>query len=199
MILVGVTGPIASGKTTVCNIFKEMGALLIDADKMGHDALEEPSAKIKLIRYFGEEVIDEDGHVNRGRIAQIVFANKEALKVLEKITHPVLIKKLLDRIDEMRFSGFPGIAVIDAAMLPLWDEILEKLDYLVMVHSRKWQRANRLIQDRGMPQEQCEQRMDAQESLFERITPQIDYIIKNNGDLMEIRGKAVKVWLDIKR
>ena len=91
-----------------------------------------------------------------------------------------------------------GIAVIDAAMLPLWDEILEKLDYLVMVHSPKWQRANRLIQDRGMPQEQCEQRMDAQESLFERITPQIDYIIKNNGDLMEIRGKAVKVWLDIK-
>ncbi len=199
MILVGVTGPIASGKTTVCNIFEEMGALLIDADKMGHDALEEPSARIKLVRYFGEEVIDEDGLINRGRIAQIVFANKEALKVLEKITHPVLIKKLLDIIDEMRSSGFPGIAVIDAAMLPLWDEILDKLDYLVMVHSPKWQRANRLIQDRGMPQEQCEQRMDAQESLFEKITPQIDYIIKNNGDLMEIRGKAVKVWLDIKR
>lgn len=199
MILVGVTGPIASGKTTVCNIFREMGAILIDADKMGHEILEAPSTKTKLIEYFGEEVVKDDGSINRDRIGQIVFANDEALDRLERITHPVLIKKLLAEIQEMRSGGFPGVAVIDAAMLPLWDEILDQLDYLILVHSPKWQRANRLIQDRGMPQEQCEQRMDAQEALFEKITPQIDYIIKNNGDLMEIRGKAVKVWLDLKR
>ncbi len=198
MILVGVTGPIASGKTTVCNIFREMGAILIDADKIGHEVLEEPSIKVKMLDYFGEEVLGEDGKVNRSRVADIVFSNDDALLKLNEITHPILVKRLIENIEEMRTSGFPGVAVVDAAMLPFWPEILKKLDYLVMVQSPKWQRANRLIQDRGMPQEHCEHRMEAQEAIFESVTPQIDYIIKNNGDLMEIRGKAVKVWLDIK-
>lgn len=198
MILVGVTGPIACGKTTVCNIFREMGAILIDADKMGHEVLEEPSIKIKMLDYFGEDVLGEDGKINRSRVADIVFSNDDALDKLNEITHPLLVKRLIASVDEMRSGGFPGIAVIDAAMLPYWPEILKQLDYLILVQSPKWQRANRLIQDRGMPQEHCERRMEVQEAIFDCITPQIDYIIKNNGDLMEIRGKAIKVWLDIK-
>ncbi len=199
MILVGVTGPIASGKTTVCNIFQEMGAILIDADKMGHDVLREPSVKTKLIAYFGSEVIDKDGEINRGRIAEIVFSNSDALRKLEQITHPILVKAIIEEIEDLKNSGFPGIAVIDAAMLPYWKDVLKRLNYLIVVQSPKWQRANRLIQDRGMPQEHCERRMEAQEAIFDSITPEIDYIIKNNGDLMEVRGKAVKVWLDIKK
>lgn len=199
MILVGVTGPIASGKTTVCNIFQEMGAILIDADKMGHEVLREPSVKAKLIAYFGSEVIDKDGEINRGRIAEIVFSNSDALRKLEQITHPILVKAIIEEIDDLKNGGFPGIAVIDAAMLPYWKDILKRLNYLIVVQSPKWQRANRLIQDRGMPQEHCERRMEAQEAIFDSITPEIDYIIKNNGDLMEVRGKAVKVWLDIKK
>jgi len=199
MILVGVTGPIASGKTTVCNIFQEMGAILIDADRMGHEVLQEPSVKVKLIEYFGPEVVDKEGEVNRDRIAEIVFSNTDALRKLELITHPILVKSIMAEIDDLINGGFPGIAVIDAAMLPYWKDILKRLNYLILVQSPKWQRANRLIQDRGMPQEHCERRMEAQEAIFDSITPEIDYIIKNNGDLMEVRGKAVKVWLDIKK
>ena len=198
MILVGVTGPIASGKTAVCNIFCGMGALLIDADRMGHEALEEPSIKVKLLEYFGDDVIDGAGRINRERIAEIVFSNDEALEFLESLTHPLLIERVEKKISELKSSGFPGIVVIDAAMLPKWDRILKSLDYLVLVQSPRWQRANRLIQDRHYPPEQSENRMNAQDELFDKITPVIDYIIKNNGDLSELRAKTVKVWLDIK-
>jgi len=199
MILIGVTGPVACGKTTVCNVFREMGALLVDADKMGHEVLEEPSVKVKLIEYFGDDVVDDTGKIMRSRIAEIVFSNSEALSKLELFTHPLLVERLNKRIDDLLTSGFPGIVVIDAAMMPFWNSILEKLDYLVLVQSPKWQRSNRLIQDRGIPQEQCERRIAAQEALFDKITPQIDYILKNNGDLAELRGKAVKIWLDLKQ
>ncbi len=199
MILVGVTGPVASGKSSVCKVFCEMGALLVDADKMGHEVLEEPSAKIMLLEYFGEDVVDDEGNINRKRIADIVFSNDEALTQLEMISHPVLIERLEKIIEDLKMSGFPGVVVLDAAMIPQWNTILEQLDCIIMVQSPRWQRANRLIQDRGIPHEQCEKRMDVQEALFEKITQQIDYIIKNNGDLGELRGKAVKVWLDMKK
>jgi dephospho-CoA kinase len=198
MILIGVTGPIASGKTCVCQTFIEMGALLIDLDKMGHEVLEEPSTKVKLIEFFGDDIVDDDGSVDRKRIADLVFPDEMVLKRLEDITHPILIKRLQVRINNLRDSRFPGLVVIDAAMLPKWPDVIGKLDYLVMVQSPKWQRTNRLIQDRGYPPEQAELRIKSQEALFEKIKSKIDYLIKNNGDLLELRTKSVKVWLDIK-
>ncbi|RKZ30949.1 dephospho-CoA kinase [bacterium] len=199
MLLIGVTGPIASGKSTVCKVFAELGAFVIDADKLGHEVLEEPSIKVELIEFFGDDVVNDDGTINRSRIASLVFSNERALRFLEKVTHRVLVERLSDRIDELRSSKFPGIVVLDAAMLPKWPVLQEKLDYLVLVESPRWQRANRLIQDRGLPQEQCDRRLDAQAPLFDKITSQIDYIVKNNGDLAELKAKAVKVWLDIKK
>ena len=199
MILVGVTGPIASGKSTVCRTFGEMGALFIDVDKMGRDVLEESSVKVRLIDLFGDDILKDNGDVDRERIADLVFSNEEALRQLEELSHPIIIKKLQKRIEELRKSDFPGIIVLDAAMLPKWPDIMDQLDYLLVVQSPKWQRSNRLIQDRGYPPEQSELRIKSQEALFEKITPRIDYIIKNNGDLSELRAKTVKTWLDIKK
>jgi len=198
MILIGVTGPIASGKTAVCQTFTGMGALLIDLDKMGHEVLEEPSTKVKLIEFFGIDIVDDNGSVDRKRIADLVFPDEMVLERLEEITHPVLIERLQVRIKDLRDSGFPGIVVIDAAMLPKWPDVIDRLDYLVVVQSPKWQRTNRLVQDRGYPPEQAELRIKSQEALFGKIRSKIDYLIKNDGDLIELRTKAVKVWLDIK-
>ncbi|MCK5833364.1 dephospho-CoA kinase [bacterium] len=198
MDFIGVTGPIASGKTSVCHTFSEMGALLIDADKMGHEFLEEPSNRIKLLEYFGEAVIRDDNTIDRERISQVVFSNQSALEWLENLTHPLLTEKICFRIKELRESGFPGAIILDAAMLPKWPTVITQLDYLILVQSPSWQRINRLVQDRGYPPEQIEKRMNSQGSIFDKITPQIDYIVKNNGDLLELKAKAVKVWLDIK-
>jgi len=199
MILVGVTGPIASGKSTVCKVFSEMGALLVDVDEMGHKVLQEDSLRGKLLSYFGDCVLDCNDKIDRMEIANIVFNNQEALEFLEGLSHPLIIDKLKIRIKRLRDSGFPGVAVLDAAMLPRWPDILSELNYLLLVKSPMWQRTNRLVQDRGYPEKHCEKRMESQEHLFEKLTPQIDYIIKNNGDLYELRAKAIKAWLDIKK
>ncbi len=198
MVLIGVTGPIASGKSSVCNTFCEMGAMLIDADKIGHEVLERPSIRIKLLEFFGDDVIRDDGCVDRERISQIVFSNPEALEWLERLSHPVLVEEILLRIRGLRESRFPGAIVLDAAMLPKWPEVLKQLDYLILLQSPNWQRSNRLVRERGFTQSQAELRMNSQESIFNSLTSQLDYIIKNNGDLQELRSKAMKVWLDIR-
>ncbi|HHS50337.1 MAG TPA: dephospho-CoA kinase [candidate division Zixibacteria bacterium] len=199
MTVIGVTGRIASGKSTVCKAFAEMGALLIDADKIGHEILEEPSNKLKLLEFFGDDALDDDGTINRARVAETVFSNPHALEWLEELTHPKIVETILIKIDELDNSGFPGMVVIDAAMLPKWAPIIDKSDYIVVIESPEWLRTNRLIQDRGYASAQIEKIYRAQAQIFEKIAPQVNYVIKNNGDITELRAKAVKVWLDIKR
>ncbi len=198
MFLVGITGPIASGKTTVARLYHEMGAYLIDADRIGHALLEDPEIKEKIVQTFGEEVLGDDGKIDRKKLGTIVFEDPEKLEQLNAITEKPLVSAIRERIMELDEYNYPGVVVIDAALLPRWD-LVKALDLVVMVEAPRWQRLNRLVRQLGYTQEEAERRIEAQEEMFKNFHPKKAKIVKNNGDMFELKTNALQVWLDIKK
>lgn len=97
----GLTGGIATGKTTAANILKELGAIIIDADKIAHKIMEpEGPAYSDVVQFFGNNILDEDGSINRKKLGEIVFNNSELRQKLEKITHPIILREIKDRLKE---------------------------------------------------------------------------------------------------
>lgn len=198
MFLVGLTGAIASGKTTVAKMYKDMGAYHIDADKIGHNLLSQLSIKKKIVSTFGKEVLDEKGDIDRSKLGEIVFSNHENLEKLNSILEKSLTASIREKILELKESGYPGIVILEAALLPKW-EIVSIMDYIVLVEAPRWQRQNRLVRQRGMKQEEADKRINAQEEIFKKFYPSKVMVVKNNGDIQELKANAMKVWLDLKK
>ncbi|MCD6124523.1 dephospho-CoA kinase [bacterium] len=197
MYLVGITGPIASGKTSVAKMYKEMGAYLIDADKIGHQLLERPDIKKRIIEEFGDEILTDKGKIDREKLGAIVFSDISRLEALNDIIQKPLVDIIKEQILELQESGFPGIVVIDAALLPKWD-IVKLMDLVLVVDAPRWQRMNRLVRQRGLPQDEAERRIEVHEELFKEFFPKQTIVVKNNGDFMELRVQAMRAWLEIK-
>ncbi|RKZ35111.1 dephospho-CoA kinase [bacterium] len=197
MYLIGITGPIASGKTSVAKLYREMGAYLLDADKIGHQLLQTPAIKKKVVEQFGKEILNDKGKIDRETLGPIVFEKKENLNKLNDIIEKPLTSKLRDKIIELEESGFPGIVAVDAALLPKWD-LVNAMDMIVLVEAPRWQRMNRLVRQLGYPQEEAERRIEAQEHIFKKFHPKRSIVVKNNGDFVELHTNAMKIWLKIK-
>ncbi|MCD6594938.1 dephospho-CoA kinase [bacterium] len=197
MYLVGITGPIATGKSVVAKLYEEMGAYLLDADKIGHELLESRGIKRKIIETFGREILDEKGKIDREKLGKIVFEDSGKLDELNNIMEKPLTSKIRNDIIELEESGFPGIVVIDAALLPKW-ELIDAMNLIVLVETPKWQRINRLVRQLGYSQDDAECRIDVQEKIFKNFHPQHSIIVKNNGDFFEVKTNAMKAWLKIK-
>ncbi len=197
MYLVGITGPIASGKTSVAKMYKEMGAYLIDADKIGHQLLERPDIKKRIIEEFGDEILTDKGKIDREKLGAIVFSDISRLEALNDIIQKPLVDIIKEQILELQESGFPGIVVVDAALLPKWD-IVKLMDLVLVVDAPRWQRMNRLVRQRGLPQDEAERRIEVHEELFKEFFPKQTIVVKNNGDFMELRVQAMRAWLEIK-
>lgn len=117
MIVIGLTGGIGSGKTTVGAMLKEFGAAFIDADKVGHRLLrEDHDLKWAIVAAFGEGILDADEAIDRRKLAQIVFCDTGALKTLNAITHPAISQAVSEEVAEFRSQGFK-VAVVEAALL----------------------------------------------------------------------------------
>lgn len=198
MFLVGLTGPIASGKSTVAKMYKDMGAYHIDADKIGHQLLNQTPIKKKVISVFGKEITDDKGEIDRGKLGEIVFSSADNLKKLDSILEENIIALLREKILELRESGYPGIVILEAALLPRW-KIVSIMDYIVLVDAPRWQRQNRLVRQRGMRQEDADKRIDAQEEIFQKFYPSKVLVVKNNGDIQELKTNAMKVWLELRK
>lgn len=198
MILIGITGSIASGKSTFAAIFKELGAKVIDADKVGHSLYKNPAIKTKLVETFGDEIIDKNGKIDRTTLGNIVFSDKRLRRKLDNIMQRPLSNALKEEIAKVKKANFPGIFAIDAALLPKWNTLLPLFDFIIFIEVPKWQQMNRLI-DLGLSQEAAERRVITFEGFFDNFQSNVDYLIRNSGTMEEFRIKAIKVWLDIKK
>jgi dephospho-CoA kinase len=196
MITVGVTGGIASGKTLVCRTFRRLGAYLIDADERGHQVLREHKIISALIDYFGREMLDGNGNIDRARLAELAFASKEALQKLNEITHPTIEARIREKLERLERSGYPGVVVIDAAVLGEW-ELVKELTHVVFVDSPQWHRLKRLIDERKLDQKEAERRIKAQEEMLEKVSPYVTIVIKNTGEPDELRAKVMIAWRKI--
>lgn len=196
--VIGLTGGIASGKTTSSNILRELGAIIVDADEIARRVVEKGRPALNEIKkYFGQEIILENGQLNRKKLGHIVFNDEEALKKLNEITHPHIIKKITDEINWHKKTSPNCVIILDAPLL-----IEQNLTYLVdevwlVVVPEKIQ-LNRLIKRECRIREcisakEAQKRIDAQ-ILLEHKKKYADRIIDNSGDLYTLRKQVEENW-----
>ncbi len=195
---VGIVGEIASGKTLVARIFRKLGAYVIDADEIGHQVLMEKDVISELIDYFGRDIINKNGGIDREKLGELAFATKDNILKLNEITHPKIEEEIAKRLKNLEEGGFPGVVVVDAALLCEW-EIVKSFDHIVYIQSPQWHRIKRLVEERKFDIKEAEKRVKAQSELAERATPYITLIIRNTGEPDELRAKVMLAWKKIRQ
>ena len=188
MLIVALTGGIGSGKSTVGAIFADLGALVIDSDKLARDVLAPGTDGFnQVVETFGEEII-KDGEVNRAALGAKVFSDPTARLKLEAITHPLIRKAFADFIQESPKDSI----VINQIPLLVESKYDYKFDAVINVSSDISNRSARLLQ-RGLTQAEIEQRFSAQASDVQREEIS-DFIIHNNGDLSVLKFEVERVY-----
>ncbi len=191
-MIIGVTGGIASGKTTVCRIFEQQGALVIDADKIGREVIEQDKEVLsQLVAVFGKQILAKDGSLDRRSLGRLAFGNPLAKSKLDEIVHPPLLQRLREKIAQIQKTQPNRTVVVDAALLVEWN-ILGWFDAIVVVVSRREDQIQRLIQE-GLTFREAQNRIDAQLPAEEKAK-KADYVIYNTSDYAILRERSLKVW-----
>lgn len=195
MKLVGLTGGIASGKSTVAKLFTQLGAKVIDADQVSRDICEPGRPAIEILRdEFSDSVIDQNGGLDRIAMREIVFNDREKLRKLESILHPLIYQEIATWLAGCVESG-AKVAIMEATL------IIEApppvpLDCLIVVTCKESTRIQRIKNRDGFDEEHIRKVMANQLHDSERVK-HADYVIENDGDLEETREKVIAVWNDL--
>jgi len=191
MIKVGITGGIGSGKSTVCEMWAEMGAYILNADDLAKEVMvTHPEVKRELVKTFGNESFNKDGSLNRNYLTNEAF-NKGRVEELNAIVHSRLPEAAAEKTKEAEKAGY-RVFVYEAALL-LENLQPGHLDYIVLVLSDKEQRLKRVLRRDDATVSDIERRMDKQRD-FEKVIDHVDYVIRNNGSLEELKKKAEVIY-----
>jgi dephospho-CoA kinase len=180
-LLVGLTGGIATGKSTVSEILRRLGAEIIDADQLARDVVEPDQPALRgIVAEFGQDVVSPNGRLDRKRLGAIVFADPERRKRLEALTHPAIRARFQARLDELATRGFAGIVIYDA---PVMIEAggYKDMDRLVVVVTDETTQAARLRTRDGTDDAEGRRKIASQMPLAEKAKL-ADYVIDNSGD-----------------
>ena len=188
MLITALTGGIGSGKSTAGEIFAQLGARVVDSDKLARDVLAPGTDGFnQVVQTFGEEII-KDGAVNRAALGAKVFSDPTARLKLEAITHPLIRKAFAAFIDESPENSI----IINQIPLLVESKYDYKFDAVITVSSEVSNRSARLLQ-RGLTQLEIEQRFSAQATDDQREEIS-DFIIHNNGDLSALKLEVERVY-----
>lgn len=196
MYLVGLTGGIGSGKSTIARRLAERGAVHIDADQLAREAVEPGTAALAAIREsFGNGVITDNGELDRAALGAIVFADRTSLQTLNGIVHPAVRALTEKRITEATEQDADAVIVYDVPLLAEAN-LPRSYDLIVVAHADAGTRRDRLTTLRGMTPEEAERRIAAQASDDERLAL-ADVVIDTNGSLQETLSQADGLWTDL--
>ena len=197
MLLVGLTGNIASGKSTVAQLFGRWGATLIDADVLARQAVNVGMpAYHAIVERWGEGVTAPDGLIDRRELRQRVFSDSEQLEALNAIVHPE-VQRLRDQlVDDARRRG-DRIVVCDIPLL-FERRLADQFDRIVLVDAPRPVRMERLVRDRGLEATEA-MKMIASQMPAELKRARADYLIDNTGTPEELEGRAREVWDALQR
>jgi dephospho-CoA kinase len=188
MLVVALTGGIGSGKSTVAQIFQDLGAIVIDSDQLAREVVERGSTGFdQIVAAFGDQVLT-NGDLNRSALAELVFREPEKRKLLEEITHP-LIRKAFAKIVE---SGKDESIIINQIPLLVESNNNYKFDHVITVSASEEIRIERLLK-RGMNMAQIRQRIQAQSTDAQRENIS-DSIIRNDKSHAELISEVERVW-----
>ena len=196
MYLVGLTGGIASGKSTAAARLVEHGAELIDADQIAREVVEpgKPTWK-KIVEHFGNEVLDEDGFIDRVALGSAVFDSPAKRTVLNELTHPPVIAEIAERLELLQ--TFDGVVVVDVPLL-VEANVERGYEAIVVIAAKPETQLRRLVELRGLTPDQAQQRIDAQAPLEEKLAV-ATHVVWNEGTVAELHAAVDEVAEDLRR
>lgn len=193
MKVIGLTGGVACGKSVVASMFRELGATIIDADQVSRLVVEPAQpAWEEIVERFGEEVLNPDETINRSRLGEIVFRDEEKREELNRITHPKIIEKIRELIDEHRKKGVE-IIIVEAALIVEKGGMKPIISDLIVVTADEETQIKRFTQRLELSREEALIRIKSQMPISEKIK-HATYVIDNSGSLEETRERVKKVW-----
>lgn len=196
MKIIGITGCIASGKSTVSKIFADYGAKIISADFIATDIVQ-PKKKAwkEIVREFGNGMLKNDQTINRKKLGSIVFSDSRALKKLNRITHPIIVETIHKEIGQYRKNKEPLI-VIDAALMGEFEKKKPFVDILIVVKANIKTRRQRLISRNKLSLKEANLRISAQKDLLDSLK-RVDYTIDGNASLKKTKEKVSAIIKEV--
>lgn len=192
MRIIGLTGGISSGKSTVSQMLSCLGAQIIDADKLAREVVAPGKQAWQAIKQWaGEEVLLPDGNIDRKKLGEIVFNNPEARTRLEAITHPLILAAAREAIDDAQSRGV-AVAVLDVPLLfeSGWADMADET-WVVYVDDAT--QINRLMNRDGLSRSQAEARMASQMNLSAKVRL-ADVVIDNNNSIESTKNQVEEAW-----
>jgi dephospho-CoA kinase len=196
VLLVGLTGGLGAGKSTVARMLGDRGAVIVDADELAARALEPGTRGYQRVcDLFGDEVVLPDGMLDRKAIAARTFDDPERRKALESIVHPEVFRGLAEVVD--RYRSTDRVVVFDVPLL-VETGFQDAADVVVVVTAPEEERIRRVAADRGLTEAEARARMAAQADAARREAV-ADVVIRNDGDLAALERAVDNVWADLLR
>jgi dephospho-CoA kinase len=190
---VGLTGGVASGKSTVATMLRELGAIVVDADVLAREVVEPGTPGLAaVVAEFGPEVLTPDGRLDRVRMGAIVFADADRRAALEAIIHP----RVRARAAEIEAAAPPGILVVQDIPLLVETGQAGDFDAVLVVDVPDDARLERAMHDRGWSEDEARSRMSAQASREARLEA-ATHVIDNSGTLEDLRRRVTEVFVEL--
>ena len=189
----GLTGGVASGKSTVSAILRELGAVVIDADALAREVVEPGTGGLDaVVEAFGSDVLTAEGDLDRPAMGRLVFADDEARKKLEAIVHPLVFERIVELEEQ---APADALEVHD---IPLLAESgrADTFDAVLVVDAPRETQIARMVEDRGWTQEDAEARIAAQATREDRLAI-ATHVIDNSGSLADLRARVEQVYAEL--
>ncbi|XP_031564659.1 dephospho-CoA kinase domain-containing protein-like [Actinia tenebrosa] len=197
MLIIGLTGGIATGKSTVSQMFKSLGCPLIDADEIAREVVQ-PNEKSwkKIVKHFGQEVLQPSGEIDREKLGKIIFADPAKRKVLNDSTHPYIYRVILWKL-LMFFLAGERFVILDLPLLYETEVVLSITSQVIVVYCEESTQIERLMQRNNLSREEAIQRIESQMPLSEKCK-RATFLVDNSGSQEETKAQVLSLYDEFK-
>lgn len=193
MLLVGLTGSIATGKSTVSEMFRRKGAEIIDADQIAREVVEPGTEGLaRIVREFGPGMLDEEGKLNRERLGARIFQNPAEREKLNRLLHPLIVNSMRAKTEKIKKEKDPDLLIWDVPLL-IEGNLTQWVEAVILVYTPKEIQLERLMKRNALSKEEAEKRILAQMDIEEK-KKYADYMIDNRGTLSETERQVDQLW-----
>jgi dephospho-CoA kinase len=193
MLLVGLTGSIATGKSTVSEMFRRKGAEIIDADHIAREVVEPGTEGLaRIVREFGPGMLDEEGKLNRERLGARIFQNPAEREKLNRLLHPLIVNSMRAKTEKIKKEKDPDLLIWDVPLL-IEGNLTQWVEAVILVYTPKEIQLERLMKRNALSKEEAEKRILAQMDIEEK-KKYADYMIDNRGTLSETERQVDQLW-----
>lgn len=193
----GLTGGVATGKSTAARMFHALGAEIVDADRVGHEQLATSSPVFpEIVKRFGATILDDSGEISRQKLGALVFGDPERLQQLNSIVHPRIIAEVEERASQLAAQKFQAVILVDAALI-FEAGIGGRFEKVIVTWCRPEQQLERLM-NKGLSLEEAQRRIAAQIPVEEKKR-RADFVIDSSGPLENTRGQIERIYASLKQ